>query len=179
MNVYPNSCAALDATALQMDGICSGVPPSWLNPRRVFFPSTTRGAAASSRGDSAPPASRVSVSIYAVDDVPRLTELYARLLQDSGLTVRTFNDRVEALAVLAADRNRPRLLITDYLGLTMPVNQFLESCRLVHPGLRILMASGFCESEMRFTRVRPDCFIQKPFAPDEFERAVRAALAIG
>ena len=32
----------------------------------------------------------------------------------------------------------------------MPICDFIESCRLVRPGLRILMASGFSQTEMRF-----------------------------
>jgi hypothetical protein len=39
------------------------------------------------------------------------------------------------------------------------------------------MASGFEESEMRFSHVKPDFFIQKPFTAEEFQKAVKAALA--
>jgi CheY-like chemotaxis protein len=34
--------------------------------------------------------------IYAVDDVPELTELYTTLLEAAGYIVRAFNDRAEA-----------------------------------------------------------------------------------
>jgi response regulator RpfG family c-di-GMP phosphodiesterase len=118
-------------------------------------------------------------SIYAVDDMPWVTALYADLLQAAGHTVRIFNHREQALEALSAERHRPSLLVTNYLGLTMPINQFLEACRELHPKVRILMASGFSRQEMRFTRVEPDHFIQKPFAPREFEYAVKAALACG
>jgi CheY-like chemotaxis protein len=117
--------------------------------------------------------------IYAVDDVPFLTELYTRLLATAGYVVRTFNERGKALAALERDRTRPALLITDYLGLSMPVNHFMQACRSVHPRLRILMASGFNQSEMQFSRVRPDRFIQKPFTAEEFQQAVKAALDDG
>src|SRR5580765_3446636 len=53
--------------------------------------------------------------IYAVDDVPDLTELYTTFLEATGHIVRAFNDRSEALAALKADRTKPDLLITDYL----------------------------------------------------------------
>lgn len=114
--------------------------------------------------------------IYAVDDHPCLTELYAGLLGAIGYVVRTFNLRADALAALKTDKNRPALLITDYRGLSMPVNQFIRACRSIHPRLRILMASGFNEHEMQFCRVRPDRFIQKPFSPKEFQHTVKALL---
>ena len=115
--------------------------------------------------------------IYAVDDDPELTELYTNLLEVTGYSVRTFNDRAEALAVLKADRTKPNLLITDYLGLSMPVDSFMHRSLAVHPTLRILMASGLSPKEVRFSSVRPDRFIQKPFTGEEFLEEVRAALA--
>jgi CheY-like chemotaxis protein len=117
-------------------------------------------------------------SIYAVDEVPRLTELYTTLLEPTGHVVMTFNHRAKALVALKADRKRPALLITNYLGRSMPVDEFIQACRSIHPSLRILMASGFEQSEMRFSRVTPDRFIQKPFTPEEFQQAVEAALAV-
>ncbi len=116
------------------------------------------------------------LSIYAVDDMPRLTELYRTLLEAAGHQVRAFNDRARALAALKTDRRMPALLITDYLGRSIPVDQFMQACRLIHPGLRILMASGFNPQHMQLPRARPDRFLQKPFSPEEFHQEVRAAL---
>jgi len=111
-----------------------------------------------------------------VDDVTDLTELYTALLAATGYIVRAFNDRAEALAALKADRMKPDLLITDYLGLSMRVDRFIRHCLVVHPTLRILMASGFSRTDMRFSQARPDRFIQKPFTPEELRQEVRAAL---
>jgi len=115
-------------------------------------------------------------SIYAVDDVPRLTELYTSLLEATGYVVRTFNDRGKALSSLGTEKRKPSLLITDYIGLSMPIDEFMQGCRGVHPDLRILMASGFAQRDMRPLRVKPNRFIQKPFTPEELRREVRAAL---
>ncbi len=114
--------------------------------------------------------------IYAVDDDPELTELYITLLEPIGYNVRTFNDRAEALAVLKAETTKPDLLITDYLGLSMPVGWFMRHCLAAHPTLRILMASGFSQADVKFSEAGPDRFIQKPFTPDELQQEVRAAL---
>src|SRR5580765_8099607 len=115
-------------------------------------------------------------SIYAVDDVPRLTELYTSLLEATGYAITTFNDRGKALACLEGEKKKQSLLITDYIGLSMPIDDFMQGCRAVHPDLRILMASGFSQRDMRPLRVKPNRFIQKPFTPEELRREVRAAL---
>jgi CheY-like chemotaxis protein len=114
--------------------------------------------------------------IYAVDDVPDLTELYITLLEANGYSVRAFNDRAEALSALKADRTKPDLLITDCAGPSMPVDRFMQRCLVVHPTLRILMASGFSRTDVRLSQARPDRFIQKPFTAAEFLRRVRAVL---
>ena len=122
---------------------------------------------------SRPPAS--APAIYVVDDLPRLTELYAILLSDTTYVVKTFNERGRALAALEGDQ-APALLITDYAGSTMPVGRFIQACRRVHPGLRIQMASGFDPAQMQFSTCKPDLFLQKPFTPQEFRQAITAVL---
>jgi DNA-binding NtrC family response regulator len=114
--------------------------------------------------------------IYAVDDVFWLTQLYTLVLEAAGCRVEAFNDRAEALTALKENRTKPDLLITDDLGHTMPVEQFMQHCRVVHPSLRILMASGYSRMNARFSQARPDRFLQKPFTPDELQREVRATL---
>jgi DNA-binding NtrC family response regulator len=114
--------------------------------------------------------------IYAVDDAPELTELYAAVLEADGYSVRTFNDRAEALAALGAGTVKPDLLITDCLGRSMPVDRFLRRCLVIHPALRILMASGLSHAGAPVAPLKPDRFIQKPFTLDELQQEVRAAL---
>jgi CheY-like chemotaxis protein len=117
-------------------------------------------------------------SIYIVDDEPRLTDLYAVVLEGKGYAVRAFNNRAEALASLKGDRRKPDLLIMDYLGHTMPVDQFMQRCLLAHPALRILMATGLSQVDRQFCYIRPDRILQKPFTAEEFLREVKAALAV-
>jgi len=115
-------------------------------------------------------------SIYVVDDAKGATELYTLFLKGTGCIVRSYNDRAEALVALMKDRNRPDLLITDYLGDSMPIDRFLQYCLVVHPSVRILMATELSQKDVRSSCVRPDRFIQKPFTADEFLQEVRAAL---
>jgi CheY-like chemotaxis protein len=116
--------------------------------------------------------------IYVVDDEPGLSELYTLILEGCGFLVRAFNSRIEALAQLKGDRTKPDLLIMDYSGHAISVDAFMRRCLLAHPGLRILVASGFSPIDARFSYIRPDRFIQKPFTAEEFLREVEAALAV-
>lgn len=115
--------------------------------------------------------------IYVVDDQDGVGELYAIFLQANGYRVRTFTDRAAALTALTMDKAKPALLITDYFGLSMPIEHFIEKCRAIHPALRILMASGCHQPDVHLGRTLPGRFIQKPFTPDELQQEVQAALA--
>lgn len=116
--------------------------------------------------------------IYVVDDETRLTDLYTIILEAKGYAVRTFNNRIEALAELKGAMKKPDLVIMDYLGHTMPADGFMRLCLQAHPNLRILVASGYSQIDARFSYIRPDRFIQKPFTAEEFLSEVESALAI-
>lgn len=120
---------------------------------------------------------RCGALIYLVDDEQGLIELYALFLKGAGHRVRWFNCRADALAALKAAGEKPDLLVTDCLGDTMPIHLFLQSCRRAHPALRILMASGLGEHELRSYCLTPDRFLRKPFTAEQFVREVGAALA--
>lgn len=119
---------------------------------------------------------REATLIYVVDDQEALAELYTIFLEAIGYNVRSFTDRADALAALLMEPAKPDLLITDYLGLSMPVDDFIRHCRVAHPELRILMASGCHGSDAGFVNPLPDRFIQKPFTAEELRREVQAAL---
>jgi CheY-like chemotaxis protein len=143
----------------------------WSNAAGQFTPEPD--AAAPARGSVDSP------SIYAVDDTAGLTDLYKAVLEPEGYSVKTFHLRARALTALAAADKCPDLLISDFIGLSMPAHQFIQASRAIYPGLRILMASGLSPSSMHFARGKPDWFLHKPFTPDQLLRAVKLALAAG
>ena len=145
-----------------------------------IIPSTGAHARASRFTAVAAPTSRTTevAFIYVVDDDEVLIEMYMGLLEATGHIVKAFNDRVEALVALKADRKKPDLLITDYVGLSIPVDRFMRHCRIVHPALRILMITGLSLTEAQFSEARPDRFIQKPFTVARLRREVGAVLAV-
>jgi len=116
-------------------------------------------------------------SVYVVDEEEGMTELYTLFLKGTGCVVRGYNHRLDALAALMADRTRPDLLIMDYFGDSMPVDQFLQRCLVIHPSLQILVASELRPRDVMSLCVRPNRSIQKPFTADEFVEEVRAALS--
>jgi Response regulator containing CheY-like receiver, AAA-type ATPase, and DNA-binding domains len=126
------------------------------------------------RNDSGAPRTTETAYVYAVDDHEELTELYTICLTSAGYRVRAFNDRVQALSALKVDMKSPGLLITDYFGHSTQVEEFMLACRVAHPGLQILMASGIHQTE--FSRARPDRFVMKPFTARELLEEVRACL---
>ena len=153
-----------------------------------FTPDTTTHAApacpaspleriAQSSSSASDPRTTEGPLIYAVDDAPELTELYTILLEATGYIVRAFNDRAKALTALKAERAKPDLLITDCVGPSMSLDRFLECCLVVYPSLRIMMVSGYSQTDIRFPEAGSDRFIQKPFTIEEFLRRVRATLA--
>lgn len=116
-------------------------------------------------------------SVYVVDEAEGMSELYTLFLKGTGCIVRGYNHRLDALADLMADRRTPDLLIMDYFGDSMPVDQFLQRCLAIHPSLQILIASELSPRDVTSLCVRPDRSIQKPFTANEFVQEVRAALS--
>jgi CheY-like chemotaxis protein len=145
------------------------------NPKPVSLPSPSRGFQQIDSSAS-PPSIDEAAFIYVVDDMQNLTDLYTLFLRETGYIARAFNHRAEALEALMADGQKPDLVITDYFGDPMPAERFMQRCLVVHPSIRILVATGLDQSDVRFSRVRPHGFIQKPFTPPEFLQEVRAAL---
>ena len=145
------------------------------NTSRAFWSQGSKGTGipqdADSNSGSQTPESPL---IYAVDDLPCLTELYAAVLEAVGHSVRIFTNRNAAVAALKTEK--PALLITDFRNPSMPTDRFLQECVATHPDLRILMATGFGHQHAWFSSVTPDRFIQKPFTPEDLLREVSAAL---
>jgi CheY-like chemotaxis protein len=155
---------------------------SWLTPDTTTHAAPERQASsleriARSNSSVSDPRTTDGQLIYAVDDAPELTELYTILLEGTGYIVKAFNDRARALTALKAERAKPDLLITDCVGPSMSLDRFLECCLVVYPSLRILMISGYSQTDIRFPEAGWDRFIQKPFTIEEFLRRVRATLA--
>jgi CheY-like chemotaxis protein len=172
-----------DRCPVCMDGIPLNSPiksfPQFPGFHRSLAPTNSSvafwSAESNDSGSSSSP--RTAPIIYAVDNLPCLTELYALVLNASGYAVKGFHDRRAALDTLRAAQVKPVLLITDLHNPTMRIEPFLEDCVAAHAGLRILMATGFGYLQAWCFSVKPDRFLPKPFTPAELREAVDATLA--
>ncbi len=167
----------LSALAAQRPVLLSA-PAAVANAVSASPPSPSKGLLRSSSFAAAPRKAEAAL-IYVVDDVEDLTDLYRICLNDTGYVVRPFNHRAKALAAFAAESIKPDLLITDCFGPSMPIEEFIRACRIVHPNVRILMASGNDEPHPRFSSIGSDRFIKKPFTLNEFLRVVSELMPIG
>ena len=88
--------------------------------------------------------------------------------------MRTFNNRAEALQAFLASDPRPGLLITDYVGYPISAERLMAECRQTQPDLKILMVTACLEGLLSFTDVRPDRYLEKPFAIERFIAEVKS-----
>jgi DNA-binding NtrC family response regulator len=118
-----------------------------------------------------------TATILAVDDSPDTLELIRRNLELAGHTVYTAGSVHQALDIL--DSIEPEIVITDW---KMPVNDGLELVKYIHaehPGLGVMMITGFASIESAIQAVRSgvDEYLPKPFTDEELAAAVEKLIA--
>jgi signal transduction histidine kinase len=107
-------------------------------------------------------------TVLIVDDEETVREVCRRALQEAGFQVLTASDGAEGLEVF---REHRALIVAVVLDLTMPKmdgHQTFNAMRMIVPGVKVLLMSGFSENEVinRFTTKTPAAFIQKPYTPE-------------
>lgn len=131
---------------------------------RLFFPQPDEPLAPVERisqvGDW-----RGTGTILIVDDEKAILTLLAELLETLGFRTIMASDGVEALGLFRAN---PEAITGVLLDLTMPNmdgRETLQEFRKVRSDLKIILTSGFSETEARglFSNQRPDAFLQKPY----------------
>jgi two-component system nitrogen regulation response regulator NtrX len=106
--------------------------------------------------------------ILIVDDEADIRELVAGILQDEGHGARTARDSDDALAAVVA--RRPNLVFLDIWlqGSRLDGLQLLDTLKLEHPELPIVMISGHGNIETAVSAIKRGAydFIEKPFKAD-------------
>ncbi|WP_407316258.1 response regulator [Pseudomonas sp. nanlin1] len=118
-------------------------------------------------------------TILIVDDEYLIADILSFALEDEGYMVVTASNGMKALEVL--DRERPELIITDFM---MPVMDGLEFAKTVRErpafsALPILLMSG---AQADIGHQRPDLFIgvfEKPFDIERVIGRVKQILPLG
>jgi two-component system cell cycle sensor histidine kinase/response regulator CckA len=144
---------------------------------QVYLPRVA-GAAAAARPRAASVPRGRGETVLLVEDDHRVRKLARELLVRSGYEVIEGADAEDAMRV-AEGHGRPiDLLLTDVVmpGVSGPV--LAERLIQRHPALKVLYMSGYTDDAMvHHGVVSPEiAFLQKPFTPASFARAIRNAL---
>jgi two-component system nitrogen regulation response regulator NtrX len=106
--------------------------------------------------------------ILIVDDEADIRELVAGILQDEGYSTRTARDSDDAIAAVVA--RRPNLVFLDIWlqGSRLDGLQLLDTLKMEHPELPIVMISGHGNIETAVSAIKRGAydFIEKPFKAD-------------
>ncbi len=149
---------------------------------RVFFKPAKEKYDTTSRISKGNPGSIVKKptgTVLVVDDEETVRDVCRRALQEVGFRVLTAADGAEGLEVF---REHRALIVAVVLDLTMPKmdgHQTFNAMRMIVPGVKVVLMSGFSESEVinRFTTKAPAAFLQKPYTPELLLAKVRGIIS--
>jgi len=143
----------------------------------VYLPHATQAAAVSNTGpESVAPSVRASETVLLVDDDTVIRTLLQRVLKQSGYTVLTAADGVEAKAMFEAHRDEIHAMVTDMIMPKMSGGDLIRAVKAARPDVKILLMSGY-STDWREGRVQGHyTYMQKPFTARELERKLREVL---
>ncbi|MGK6357140.1 ATP-binding protein [Sphingomonas sp. DT-207] len=105
-------------------------------------------------------------SIALIDDDPQVRATLAEMLRGAGAEVREAGEGAEGLALV--HERRPDLVVVDFAMPGMSGAEVARAVHEVHPGLRILVVTGFAESQKLDGIAGPDVtMLRKPFESHE------------
>lgn len=118
------------------------------------------------------------ILIYVVDDESLIGEVVEVVLKLKGFRPRFFVNPEEAFQSLVNEKEKPVLLLTDFL--MSPINgmELIERCKKVHPNLKTILYSGNVDEEItHYYSIKPDGFLSKPFLPKNLVATVQSVLS--
>jgi DNA-binding NtrC family response regulator len=113
--------------------------------------------------------------VLLVDDEETVRGIGAAMLRELGFDVVTADDGREALEVYKA-RTDIRFVILDLTMPHMDGEQCFRELRKLNPEVKVIMSSGFSESEVtqKFVGKGLAGFIQKPYKMSVFREGIMA-----
>jgi CheY-like chemotaxis protein len=100
--------------------------------------------------------------VLVVDDEPDLAELAASLLGAHGLDVLVAHSGREALLVLESD-HEVDAIFSDVRMPGMTGLELADAVKEMYPKVKIVLTSGYIQSEQLIGRERPYLFASKPY----------------
>lgn len=128
----------------------------------------------------APGAGEEGRTVLVVDDEEMLRDLAVAMLKWAGYEVLEAADGLEAVTVFRENQTRVSCVLCD---LTMPHMggwETLAALRKIHPGIAVILASGYDEGSAMAGRQgeRPQAFLQKPYGMRELVGALARARGV-
>jgi two-component system, cell cycle sensor histidine kinase and response regulator CckA len=125
-----------------------------------------------------PPTPQRAPRILLVDDDETIRSLVCESLEDAGFVMTSCPSPDVALAHLTHDGKAPDLVISDVVMPDMNGWEFARAVDRLHPGIRLILVSGFSAEGMPadIARRPRTTFVAKPFTPSRLIVAVRALL---
>jgi PAS domain S-box-containing protein len=147
---------------------------------RMLFPAATEPATSTSSTAGGPRGGEVdgTKTVLAVDDDEGVLDLAVHHLRTLGFRVLAARSGEEALEMLRRAPDRVNLLFTD---LSMPGGMtglmLAERARALHPGLRVLLATGYSDDLVGRGAPTPGAdVLGKPYSQTDLAKRVRAIL---
>jgi len=113
--------------------------------------------------------------ILVVDDEPSIRRVAARALLEEGFAVMEAADGQEALA--AVNAGGVSALVSDVVMPRLNGVQLLETLARSHPGLPVILMSGYATRELEGMGIAAPCgVLAKPFTPERLVEEVRRCL---
>jgi CheY-like chemotaxis protein len=143
--------------------------------RKADGQSASAHAAAAETEESPAVAARRAALVLVIDDDPDVRGFIVGTLEDQGYRVHEASDGREGLAAL--DREKPDLVIVDFIMPEMSGAEVARQIRTRHADQPLLFVSGYSETEA-VKNTAPDApLLTKPFRAEALHKAVRAAIA--
>jgi len=117
-------------------------------------------------------------TVLLVDDEDAVRTLGARMLERIGFQVLAASDGQAALELYQARRGEIVLVLLDRTMPTMDGEEVLRQLRRINPQVRVVMTSGYAETEIAPRRGNPlYCgFLQKPYTLEALTQRLREVL---
>jgi PAS domain S-box-containing protein len=115
-------------------------------------------------------------TVLVVDDEDALRNVARRLLEREGFQVRTASSGSEALRMFRARSGEIGVVLLDLTMPGMDGAETLRELRLVQPGVRVVLMTGYGDVADRVALEDLSGFLPKPYDPPALVEAIRRAL---
>ena len=146
---------------------------------RLYLP-PAKGAAPASRASDATANARRTFSgrVLVIEDEDDVREITGAILKSFGLKVASVADGQTGVALYRENPSAFDLVVLDLMMPGLSGEQTLAALRTIHPGIGVLIMSGYSEGDIlrRLAGPGPLRFLAKPFTRDGMEKHLRELL---